>query len=87
MQPEAAAALGRRQAEALVETGAELVVSADHTCIDQLRRHLRELKSPLTVHHPIEVLARSIDAGQALSDYQLFRTRGSRSRPASRCRC
>ncbi len=65
MQPEAAAALGRRQAEAVAKTGAELVVSADLTCIDQLRRHLRELKSPLAVHHPIEVLARSIEAGRA----------------------
>ena len=63
MQPEAAAALGRRQAEALLETGAELVVSADRTCIAQLERHLRELGSPLAVHHPIEVLARSIEAG------------------------
>ena len=65
MQPAAAAALGRRQAEALVETGAELVVSADHPCIGQLQRHLRELASPLAVHHPIEVLARSIEAGRS----------------------
>ena len=65
MQPEAAAALGRRQAEALLETGAELVVSADRTCIAQLERHLRELGSPLAVHHPIEVLARSIEAGRS----------------------
>jgi glycolate oxidase iron-sulfur subunit len=65
--PAAAAALGRRQAEAVVETGAELLVSADHTCIDQLKRHLRELESPLAAHHPIEVLARSIEAGEALA--------------------
>jgi len=64
MQPEAAAALGRRQAEALLRTGAELAVSADHACTGQLERHLRELGSPLAVHHPLEVLARSIEAGR-----------------------
>jgi glycolate oxidase iron-sulfur subunit len=65
MQPEAVAALGRRQGEALIETGAELVVSADQTCIGQLERQLRDLGSQLTVHHPIEVLARSIEAGRS----------------------
>lgn len=59
-QPEAAAALARRQAQALIDTDAELVVSGDHACIDQLRAALRELGSPLDVHHPIEVLARAI---------------------------
>ncbi len=66
-QADAAAALGRRQADAVLETGAELVVSGDHACTAQLERHLRELGRPLAVHHPIEVLARSIEAGRALA--------------------
>ncbi|MDE3131428.1 MAG: (Fe-S)-binding protein [Acidobacteriota bacterium] len=63
-QPQAAAALGRRQAQSLLETDADLVVSTDHACIGQLQRHLRELGSPLAVHHPIQVLARAIAAGR-----------------------
>jgi glycolate oxidase iron-sulfur subunit len=63
--PGAAAALGRRQAQALLDTGAELVVSADHACIAQLERQLRELGRPLAVRHPVEVLARAHDAGRA----------------------
>jgi glycolate oxidase iron-sulfur subunit len=63
-QPGAAAALGRRQAQAVLDTGAELVVSSDHACIEQLQRHLRESGSQLAVHHPIEVLGRAIDAGR-----------------------
>jgi len=62
--PEAAAALGRRQAQAVVGLKSELLVSTDHACIGQLQRHLRELASPLAVHHPIQVLARSIEAGR-----------------------
>lgn len=64
MRPAAAAALGRRQAQALLDSGAELVVSADPACIGQLAHHLRELGRPLAVHHPIEVLARSIETGR-----------------------
>jgi glycolate oxidase iron-sulfur subunit len=60
---EASAALGRRQAEAVIDLGAELVVSGDHWCIAQLQRQLHELGRPLAVLHPIQVLARSIAAG------------------------
>ena len=61
-QPDAAAALGRRQAQAVLELEPELVISTDHSCIDQLRRNLRELGSPLAVHHPIQLLAQAIRA-------------------------
>lgn len=63
-QPEAAAALGRRQAQAVAETGASMVVSTDPACLGQLERHLRELGRPLAAHHPIEVMARSIESGR-----------------------
>ena len=48
----------------MISLGAELVVSSDHACIAQLQRQLRELGQPLAVHHPIEVLARAIEAGK-----------------------
>jgi glycolate oxidase iron-sulfur subunit len=59
-QPEAAAKLGRRQAQALIETGAAMIVTTDHACIAQLSRQLAVLGHPLPVHHPIELLARAI---------------------------
>ncbi len=62
-QPEASAELGRRQARAVIGLDAELLISTDHACIAQLQRQLRELGRPLTVHHPIQVLARAIEAG------------------------
>jgi glycolate oxidase iron-sulfur subunit len=64
-EPEASAALGRRQAEAAISVGADLLVSGDHWCIAQLQRQLRELGQPLAMHHPIQVLARSIEAGRS----------------------
>jgi glycolate oxidase iron-sulfur subunit len=63
-QPEASAALGQRQARAVVSLDAELLVSTDHWCIAQLQRQLRELGRPLAVHHPIQVLAHAIEAGR-----------------------
>jgi glycolate oxidase iron-sulfur subunit len=62
--PGASAELGRRQAQAVLALAPELVISSDHWCISQLDRHLRELGRPLAVHHPIQVLARSIEAGR-----------------------
>ena len=67
-QPEASAALALRQAQAVVSLDAELVVSTDHWCIAQLQRQLRELGRPLAVHHPIQVLARAIEAGNRRLD-------------------
>ncbi len=51
---------GRRQAQAIVATGAEWWSSADHGCIGQLQRHLRSSGSPIAVHHPLELLARAL---------------------------
>ncbi len=63
-QPAAASSLGERQARAVIETGAQVVVSADHACLRQLTTSLKTLGHPLTVHHPVELLWRSIQAGQ-----------------------
>jgi glycolate oxidase iron-sulfur subunit len=64
MQPRASAELARRQARAVTELSPELLICSDHACIAQLRGQLRELGDPLAIHHPIEVLARSIEAGR-----------------------
>ncbi len=64
-QPGAASALARRQAQAVLDSGAELVVSADHACIEALSRGLRELGHPLAVRHPLEVLVEALHAGAA----------------------
>jgi glycolate oxidase iron-sulfur subunit len=63
-QPQAASSLGDRQARAIIDTGAQLAVSADHACLRQLSNSLKALGHPLPVHHPIELLWRSIQAGQ-----------------------
>ncbi len=62
--PEAAAELGERQARAAIAAGAQVIVSADHNCIRQLTTHLERLGHPLPVHHPVELLARSLQAAQ-----------------------
>jgi len=66
-EPEASAQLARRQAEAIVTTGAAMVVTGDHACIGQLRRALRALGHPLPVKHPVEVLAEAVRAGRRSS--------------------
>jgi glycolate oxidase iron-sulfur subunit len=64
-QPSAARELGERQAQAVIASGADMVVSGDHACIGQLRRSLERLGHPVAVHHPIEVIARALSAGSA----------------------
>jgi glycolate oxidase iron-sulfur subunit len=61
-QPEAASSLAARQAAAIIESGAQVVVSADHACLRQLSGALKALGHPLPVHHPIELLWSSIRA-------------------------
>ncbi|HUO72018.1 MAG TPA: (Fe-S)-binding protein [Solirubrobacteraceae bacterium] len=68
VQPQAAADLGQRKARHVLETGAEAVAAGNPGCAAQLDLHLRRLGSPLPIHHPIELLWRSIEAvgGDAL---------------------
>jgi glycolate oxidase iron-sulfur subunit len=65
-QPEAASSLGERQALALLDTGAQVVVSTDHACLRQLSSSLKALGHPLPVHHPVELLWSSIQAGRGV---------------------
>ncbi len=60
VQPEAAAALGARKARHVLETGAQAIAAGNPGCVAQLDLHLRELGHPLPIHHPIELVARSI---------------------------
>lgn len=63
VQPRAAAELGARKAHALLATGPQAIAAANPGCAAQLDRHLSELGRPLPVHHPIELVWRSIQAG------------------------
>ncbi|HEX4009092.1 MAG TPA: heterodisulfide reductase-related iron-sulfur binding cluster [Solirubrobacteraceae bacterium] len=62
VQPEAAAELGRRKAEHLIATGAQAIAAANPGCSAQLDMHLRALGCPLPLHHPVELVSRSIAA-------------------------
>ena len=63
LQPEAAAELGKRKASHILDTGAAAITAANPGCAAQLEAHLEALGQPLPVHHPIELLWRSIQAG------------------------
>jgi glycolate oxidase iron-sulfur subunit len=65
VQPEAAAELGARKARHLIDTGAEAIAAANPGCAAQLDMHLRELGQPLPIHHPVELVWRSIVAGRS----------------------
>ena len=60
LQPETAAELGRRKAEALLATGAEAVVAANPGCAVQITAHAAALGRGAARVPPMELLARSI---------------------------
>jgi glycolate oxidase iron-sulfur subunit len=62
VQPEAAAELGARKARFLIDTGAQAIAAGNPGCTAQLDMHLRELGCPLPIHHPVELVSRSIAA-------------------------
>jgi glycolate oxidase iron-sulfur subunit len=64
VQPRAAAELGERKARNLLATGAQAIAAGNPGCAAQLSAALRELGHPLPIHHPIELVWRSIAAGQ-----------------------
>ncbi len=59
-QPEIAASLGRKKAQAILATGPHLVASGNIGCLNQIRLHLAKLGSPLPVRHTMQLLR---DAG------------------------
>lgn len=67
-QPEIAGALGKKKANAIVDSGAQMVVSGNVGCMTQLRAHLAKLGSPMAVRHTMQVLREAYRAGDAASD-------------------
>jgi len=65
LEPETAAALGRRKAAALLETGADAIVAANPGCTLQLEAYFEEAGRPLRVLHPVELLQQSLRAADA----------------------
>ena len=55
-QPEIAAQLGQRKAEAILSTGAQAVVTGNIGCMTQIDSHLRQLGKPLPIFHTVELL-------------------------------
>ncbi len=62
VQPDAAGALGERKARNLIDTGAQAIAAGNPGCAAQLDMHLRNLGCPLPIHHPVELLSRSLTA-------------------------
>lgn len=62
LQPKAAAELGARKARHLLDTGAQAIAAGNPGCTAQLDLHLRELGRPLPIHHPVELLWRSVQS-------------------------
>jgi glycolate oxidase iron-sulfur subunit len=58
-EPDMAWRLGARKAEAILATGADMVVAANPGCILQIRAALRLAGRDLPVLHPVEILARA----------------------------
>jgi glycolate oxidase iron-sulfur subunit len=64
VQPESAAEVGRRKAEAVLATKATLLASANPGCSLQIRRMLEERGAGVEAAHPIEILDRAIRAAR-----------------------
>lgn len=62
-EPELAARLGRRKAEALLEGEPDVIATGNIGCLTQVESHLRRLGSAVPVRHTMEVLASAHGAG------------------------
>jgi glycolate oxidase iron-sulfur subunit len=58
-QPEIAADLGSRKAQAIVATGAEVVAAGNIGCVVQIATHLARRGAPIAVLHTIQLLDRA----------------------------
>jgi glycolate oxidase iron-sulfur subunit len=61
VQPEPAAELGRRKVASLRATGATAIAAGNPGCAIQIAAHAERTGPPLTVYHPLELLAMSIE--------------------------
>jgi glycolate oxidase iron-sulfur subunit len=60
LQPEVADELGQQKVENLLNTGAELIASANPGCTLQITKHLRLQGKQIAIKHPMELLDYSI---------------------------
>ena len=60
LQPEIADELGQQKVENLLNTGGELIASANPGCSLQIKKHLELQGKKMTLMHPIELLDYSI---------------------------
>ncbi len=56
-EPELAARLGRRKAEALLESEPDVIATGNIGCLTQIQSHARRLGAPIPVRHTMEILA------------------------------
>ena len=56
LQPELASEIGRRKADALMRSGADVVATGNPGCMLQIRAHLQQAGSAMQVVHPVELL-------------------------------
>lgn len=60
LQPETAAELGRQKVTHLLNTGAQVIASANIGCTVQIQHYLRERGTAVPVYHPVQLLDRSL---------------------------
>lgn len=60
LQPEVAEELGKQKVENLLNTGAELIASANPGCTLQITKHLQQQGHKISIRHPMELLDYSI---------------------------
>nr|WP_243638244.1 glycolate oxidase subunit GlcF [Rubrobacter taiwanensis] len=60
VEPAAAEELGRRKAEHVLETGAQMLVTANPGCLLQIRASLQRMGEKMPMAHPMQVLDASI---------------------------
>ena len=65
LEPDMADRLLERKIDRIVETGARVVVTANPGCLLQIAKGARARGLDLEILHPVEVLARAVDAGAA----------------------
>ena len=65
VRPQPAAELGRRKAQALIDTGVSVVAAANPGCAIQIQAHARALGHDLEVVHPVELVWRSVSGDGA----------------------
>jgi glycolate oxidase iron-sulfur subunit len=64
-QPEMSERLGRRKADRIAATGAEVVATGNVGCILQIARQVKQRGLPIQVVHPVDLLDRAYGGPEA----------------------